>query len=212
MADAKALIQAVEQADSKTALVVAVRRLSAIRDPTIVPVLIQVLGYNNPGAAVAAVEGLTAIGDPAVPALLEQLDGYNYGARAWAIRAVSGIAHPDGLATLLDAVQADFALSVRRAAAYGLGKLRWQLLPPDQREAAQQQSAEALLGALNDGEWIVRYAAIVGLQSLTTAISCDWRSQVLAKLQAAIANDDAMAVRARAAMAIEELTEYLEGN
>ncbi len=205
MSPTDALIQAVEQADSKAALVTAVRKLSQVQDVASVPALIQILGYNNPGAAVAAVEGLVAIGDPAVPALLTQLDGYNYGARAWAIRAVSGIAHPDALAVLLDAVQSDFALSVRRAAACGLGNLRWQLLPEDKRRPAQQQAIAALLGALNDSEWVVRYAAVVGLQSLCASVS-EERSQVIPKIRAAADTDSAAVVQARAAWAIETLT------
>lgn len=205
MADAEALIKAVEQADSKGALVVAVRRLSQIRDQVSIPVLIRVLGYNNPGAAVAAVDGLAAIGDPAVPALLDQLDGYNYGARAWAIRAISNIAHPDGLAVLLDALLSDFALSVRRAAAYGLGRLRWELLPQNERETGQQRAMDALVGALNDDEWVVRYAALVGLQSLAMAVSAEWRSQILTKIQAVIAAETVVAVSARAVWAAEVL-------
>ncbi|MGF1535924.1 MAG: HEAT repeat domain-containing protein [Elainellaceae cyanobacterium] len=205
MADVEALIRAVEQADSKAALVMAVRQLSQAREQASIPALIRVLGYNNPGAAVAAVEGLTAIGDRAVPALLDQIDGYNYGARAWAIRAVSDIAHPDGLGVLLDALQSDFALSVRRAAACGLGKLRWELMPEDQKKAGQQQAMDALVGALGDDEWVVRYAAVAGLQFLTPAMPAEWRSNITAKIQAIAVADGVMAVRARAVWAVELL-------
>ena len=89
-----ALIQAVEVADSAGGLVQAVRSLAMSKSPQAIETLIEVLGYNNPGAAVAAVDGLAAIGRDAVPALLAQLDGYNYGARAWAIRALSIIGDP----------------------------------------------------------------------------------------------------------------------
>jgi phycocyanobilin lyase beta subunit len=69
--DLATLIRAIEEADSKGAMVVAVGRLAAQRHPGAIPTLIRVLGYNNPGAAVAAVDGLVALGEAAVPALLE---------------------------------------------------------------------------------------------------------------------------------------------
>ena len=62
--------------------------------------LVQVLGFNNPGAAVAAVDGLIALGSPAVEPLLSRLDPRNYGARAWAVRALAGIGDVRGLELL----------------------------------------------------------------------------------------------------------------
>ena len=118
---AQQLINAVEEADSSAKLLEAVQNLAAACLEESVPTLIAALGYNNPGAAVAAVDGLVQIGEPAVKPLLELLDNYNYGARAWAVRAMAGIGDPRGLNTLLDAAKNDFALSVRRAAARGLG-------------------------------------------------------------------------------------------
>src|SRR5919202_4186982 len=96
------LIQAVEQADSSEGLLNSVKALAAASSKQAIPTLITVLGYNNPGAAVAAVDGLIQIGEAAVLPLLEQLDGYNYGARAWAVRALAGIADARGLETSLD--------------------------------------------------------------------------------------------------------------
>ncbi|MGL5509340.1 MAG: HEAT repeat domain-containing protein, partial [Microcoleaceae cyanobacterium] len=100
-------IQAIEEADSAPKLVKAVRDLADAQTTEAIPVLIKVLGYNNPGAAVAAVDGLISLGNVAIPALLEQLDGYNYGARAWAIRVLAGIGDPRGLNLLLDAAVND---------------------------------------------------------------------------------------------------------
>ena len=125
----QALIEAVNAADSATRLTDAVQQLADARLLSAIPTLIAALGYNNPGAAVAAVEGLIVLGEPAVPALLNELDQHNYTARAWAIRSLAGIGDPRGLTTLLGAATADFAMSVRRAAARGLGKLRWAEFP-----------------------------------------------------------------------------------
>ncbi len=96
-------LQAVNDADSAQGLLDAVEELASLIDERAIPTLIQVLGFNNPGAAVAAVEGLIQIGIPAVSSLLDKLDGYNYGARAWAIRALAGIGDPRGQELLLDA-------------------------------------------------------------------------------------------------------------
>jgi phycocyanobilin lyase subunit beta len=159
------LIAAVDRADSVNGVLDAVKALSAVASVGAVPKLIEVLGYNNPGAAVAAVDGLVEIGEPAVLPLLENLDGYNYGARAWAIRALASIGDPRGLEVLLTAA-ADFALSVRRAASRGLGALRWHEFDSDSLPDAQAKVLATLLHTTHDHEWVVRYAAVVGLQTL----------------------------------------------
>ena len=160
------LIAAVETADSAEKLVGAVRKLAARRSPLAIPPLMTVLRYNNPGAAVAAVDGLIQIGAPAIPHLLSQMDGFNYGARAWATRACAEIGDPRALDLLLEAALTDFALSVRRAAAKGLGFLQWQSLSPEQQITIQQTIYDALVKVVNDPEWVVRYAAIAGLENL----------------------------------------------
>jgi phycocyanobilin lyase beta subunit len=204
----QALIRAVEDADSSARLVEAVQQLSAAGSEAAVPTLIATLGYNNPGAAVAAVDGLIQIGEPAVPALLEQLDGYNYSARAWAIRALAGIGDARGLTTLLGAATADFALSVRRAAARGLGALKWHQFAIDEREIAQAEALDALLFVCEDEEWIVRYAAVVGLESLAQAIAAahpDWLPPIRAKFEQLANSDASWAVRARVWKAQQQL-------
>lgn len=203
------LIRAVEQADSSVRLIQAVRELAASEAVAAVPTLIAVLSYNNPGAAVAAVDGLVQIGEPAVAALLEQLDQHNYTARSWAIRALAGIGDPRGLVTLLGVATADFSLSVRRAAARGLGAMKWQWFPDHLLEVAQEEALEALLFvAQQDEEWVVRYAAVVGLQSLAqdfgTAHS-QWRSQIDTVFDHLAEADGSWAVRARVCLAQQQL-------
>jgi phycocyanobilin lyase beta subunit len=131
------LIQSVEQADSSQKLLDAVQSLAAARLEEGIPTLIATLSYNNPGAAVAAVDGLVQLGEVAVPKLLNLLDDYNYSGRAWAIRALAGIGDPRALETLREAAETDFAMSVRRSAAKGLGNLRWSDLPAQDVPAAQ---------------------------------------------------------------------------
>ncbi|MGC9504328.1 HEAT repeat domain-containing protein [Baaleninema sp.] len=199
----EALIAEIDRADSAASLLAAVRALAEAQNEAAIPTLIRVLGFNNPGAAVAAVGGLVRIGKPAVVPLLEQLDGYNYGARAWAIRALSEIRDPRALDILVGAAS-DFALSVRRAAAKGLGFLRWEDLEAEERPTCQQKALETLLQTTQDPEWVVRYAAIVGLETLganltpTLSDRLDGISTCFEGLQG---TDDELAVRARASLA-----------
>ena len=171
-ASVSSLIQAVEQADTATALLAATTRLASHLAggnppaPAAIAALVQVLGFNNPGAAVAAVDGLIACGETAVAPLLDNLDAHNYGARAWAVRALAGIGDVRGLELLEQALGGDIGPSVRRAAARGLGKLRCGNLPAEERREVQERALTALETAAGDGEWVVRYAVVVGLESL----------------------------------------------
>ena len=200
------LLADVDQADSAVSLLMAVRSLAQSGDPHAIPKLIEVLGFNNPGAAVAAVQGLVTIGEPAVAPLLEHLDGYNYGARAWAIRALAEIGDPRALDILLSAA-ADFALSVRRAAARGLGTLQWQALEPSERVLAQKRVLERLLETSQDPEWVVRYAAIVGLESLARGLDDpELRDPIEQCLQQLCQSDAEVAIRGRSQLAQQRLT------
>lgn len=201
MTDDKSLIQAVEQADSPARLISAVRALANARSLVGIPTLIAALGYNNPGAAVAAVEGLIQMGTSAVEPLLEKLDGYNYGARAYAIRALAAIADPRALDLLLQAAVSDFAPSVRRAAAKGLGNLHWQQLNSDQIQPALKKAFDALRQVCQDPDWSIRFAAVAGLQSL--AKEPDLKSQIHTHLQEMLASESDRAVLARVQLAIQ---------
>lgn len=204
----QSLIRAVDAADSATGLLDAVQHLADAHLEGAIPTLIAALSYNNPGAAVAAVDGLIKLGKPSVPALLEQLDQHNYTARAWAIRALAGIGDPRGLTTLLGAATADFAMSVRRAAAKGLGSLKWAEFPADEVEIAQAEAMDALLFVCDDDEWIVRYAAVAGLQALASAIwqiYPDWQAPILTKFEQLARHESVWAVRARVWLAQSEL-------
>jgi phycocyanobilin lyase subunit beta len=204
MADTGKLIEAVDRADSADKLLDAVENLADAGSEAAIPTLIQVLGFNNPGAAVAAVEGLIKIGAPAVPHLLKSLDDYNYGARAWSIRAFAGIGDPVALDLLLKAAVTDFSQSVRRAAAKGLGAIEWQKLPPEKILPAQQLALKTLLTTIEDGEWVVRYATIVALQCLGLT-QADFQLEIINKLQKIIIQESEIAVRSRAELALKKL-------
>ncbi|MEH2068066.1 MAG: HEAT repeat domain-containing protein [Nostoc sp.] len=211
---AQILIRAVEEADSSERLLDAVQELAAAGIEESVPTLIAALGYNNPGAAVAAVDGLIAIGEPAVAPLLKLIDDYNYGARAWAVRALAGIGDLRALDTLLEAAKTDFSLSVRRAAARGLGTLRWYQLPPEKVESVQTQVIDALLLISEDPEWVVRYAAVTSLETLVKAMPAavnnaitlpDGASRITHRLEQMLNTDADLGVRTRVKFAQQKI-------
>lgn len=201
------LIRAIEQAASPASLVSAVQALAEARLEAGIPTLIAALGYNNPEAAVIAVQGLVALGEVAVQPLIERLDDYNYGARAYSFRALAAIADPRALDVLLNAAENDFAPSVRRAATKGIGQLRWSQLPVEQRQTAQQRALQTLLGLAQHPDWDIRYAAVVGLQALASSGEApgELAARILAQFNHIAQTDADLAVRARAAMAQQQL-------
>jgi phycocyanobilin lyase beta subunit len=183
-------IRAVREASSAEALLTATRALAATDHGTTaeaeaIGCLVEVLGFNNPGAAVAAVDGLIRLGPAAVEPLLSRLDPRNYGARAWAVRALAGIGDVRGLELLEEALASDVGPSVRRAAACGLGRLRLAELAAGERGNVRERALSGLLAGCADGEWVVRYAVAVGLESLAQGMGPDppQRSRLLGGLE-----------------------------
>jgi phycocyanobilin lyase beta subunit len=181
--------------------VTAVKNLAAIKDTSAIPTLIAVFGYNNPEAAIVAAAALTEFGEVAVPQLLD-LDDYNYGARAYSIRTLAAIADPRALDVLIDTTLTDFAPSVRRAAAKGLGNLQWHKLDIVASQTAINRALETLLCICEDTDWSIRYAAIVGLQALAKVATV--RSPIFAKFELMLTNDTEKAVRARVQLAYSQ--------
>ena len=200
----QSLIQAVDEADSAEKLVKAVIALGQCHREEAIPTLTTVLRYNNPGAAVAAVDGLIRLGDLAVSHLLENIDGYNYGARAWATRALAGIGDPRALEVLIDAATNDFSFSVRRGAVKGLGNLKWENLSEIEVFSALQKVFTTLTSVALDTEWVVRYAAIAGLQSLAIN-QAQLRLEIIEKLREFSTIETEFIVKTRIAWALENL-------
>ena len=202
--DTQELIQAVQQANSDDRLLAAVRALAACQTEAAISTLISVFGYNNPGAATIAVEALIALGEAAVQPLIDQLDEYNYGARAYSIRALAAIESPDALDTLVNAAASDFAPSVRRAAAKGLGNLHWHQLSAEARTDAQTTALNTLIEVSKDSDWAIRYAAIVGLQALAKSANNTTLS-IQNLFEQLLASEADTAVRSRVLMALQQL-------
>jgi phycocyanobilin lyase beta subunit len=210
------LIRAIERASSALALLEATQALASATetqpDPAAIDALVQVLGFNNPGAAVAAVEGLIRLGPVAVGPLLDTLDPQNYGARAWAVRALSGIGDVRGVEVLEDALATDVGPSVRRAAARGLGNLHLDDLGEEERQTLNQRCLAALEEACTDAEWVVSYAVPRAL---------DWLAHSLQPVDALGARppdglnplaqpslEDTPVVRLRADLALRRLNDH----
>jgi phycocyanobilin lyase beta subunit len=196
------LIRAVTVAETPSQLVTAVKNLAAAKDPSAIPALIAVFGYNNPEAAIVAAAALTELGQIAVPQLLEQIDDYNYGARAYSIRTLAAIADPRALDILISTAKTDFAPSVRRAAIKGLGNLHWHQLEISEAETAINRVLEALLLICEDTDWSIRYAAVVGLQALAKVAIV--QPPILAKFQLMLTKETEKAVRARVQLAYSQ--------
>ena len=209
----KDLLLAVQTAATADSLVDATRDLAAICSDlpanssdqlTAINCLIELLSANNPGAAVAAVDGLIACKTAAVQPILNNLDEHNYGARAWAVRALAQIGDPRGLAVLQRAIEQDIGPSVRRAAAMGLGRIKLAELSPEEKLETMEICLAGLKLGCADGEWIVRYAAVVGLENFSRNSASSFAQACLRLLQARSqeAIEEVPVVRLRAAQAL----------
>jgi phycocyanobilin lyase beta subunit len=135
---------------------------------------------------------------------LENIDGYNYGARAWATRVLAGIGDPRALEVLIDAATSDFSFSVRRGAVKGLGNLKWQNLSETETVSALEKVLQTLETVALDTEWVVRYAAIAGLESFAMK-QVALRAEVIEKLTELSATETEFIVKTRILWALENL-------
>ena len=198
-------IRNLDRASSTPELVQATRALCALGDPEAAETLVKVLGFNNPAVAAVATQGLIQLGRMIVPTLLISLDARNYGARAWVVKALAALRDPRGLDLLEHALEADIAPSVRRSATRGLADLE---LDPVARDQQLDRCLRGLLKAGQDDEWVVRYAAVFGLeQRLRHApVDSSLTDQAVSMLRTLASDgEDARVVRLRAALALQRL-------
>ena len=198
-------IQALDRASSTPELVEATRALCALGDPEAADTLVKVLGFNNPAVAAVATQGLIQLGRDIVPTLLVSLDARNYGARAWVVKALAALRDPRGLDLLEHALDADIAPSVRRSAARGLADLD---LDPMAKEQQLHRCMQGLLKAGQDDEWVVRYAAVFGIEQrlIDAAGGSSFADQAMPLLRTLASDaEDAKVVRLRAALALQRL-------
>ncbi|OSX77759.1 hypothetical protein BU14_0135s0033 [Porphyra umbilicalis] len=146
--------------DSPTALIECAKLIADSHSPAALPVLVDILGYNNPIAAAIAVDALSrpATRAAATPLLLQGVAAFNYSVNAYALRAL-GALRDGGVAGVVGAAATGGPIpNVRRAAAAALARLDvgddvggvWALL---RGVAAEEQ-----------GDWSVRYAAVAAME------------------------------------------------
>ena len=198
-------IEALDRARSTPELVAATRALCNLGDPEAAATLVKVLGFNNPAVASVATQGLIQLGRDVVPTLLVSMDARNYGARAWVVKALAALRDPRGLDLLEHALEADIAPSVRRSATRGLAELECDLASADNQ---LNRCFQGLLKAGQDDEWVVRYAAVFGLEHrvLNAPLGDSPVDQVKAMLRLLASDgEDVKVVRLRAEQALQRL-------
>ena len=198
-------IEALDRARSTPELVAATRALCNLDDPEAAETLVKVLGFNNPAVASVATQGLIQLGRDVVPTLLVSMDARNYGARAWVVKALAALRDPRGLDLLEHALEADIAPSVRRSATRGLAELECDLTSANNQ---LNRCFRGLLKAGQDDEWVVRYAAVFGLEHrvLNAPLGDSPVDQVKAMLRLLASDgEDVKVVRLRAEQALQRL-------
>ena len=184
-------------------LIRATKNLCDLRTIEAIPILIEGLGFNNPAVASVATSGLIELGSQAVPSLLVSLDEKNYGSRAWVVRALASIRDPRSLDLLEHALATDIAPSVRRSAARGLAELN--LIYPEDRSKLER-CLLALLAAIKDDEWVVRYAVIFGIELHLRRYNPNNKSHcILALKQLSSDSESIKVIRLRAKLALQRL-------
>ena len=198
-------IRDLDRANSTPELVQATRTLCALKDPEAAETLVKVLGFNNPAVAAVATQGLIQLGRDIVPTLLVSMDARNYGARAWVVKALAALRDPRGLDLLEHALMADIAPSVRRSATRGLADLELDSVIKDQQ---LHRCMQGLLKSGQDDEWVVRYAAVFGLEQRLRSphVGSSIADQAVLMLRTLASEaEDARVVRLRAALALQRL-------
>lgn len=192
-----------QQAKTTPELIQATKKLCDLRMVGAIPTLIEVLGFNNPAVASVATSGLIQLGNKAVPSLLVSLDDKNYGSRAWVVKALASIRDPRSLDLLEYALTKDIAPSVRRSAARGLAELN--LIDPEDSIKIKRCLC-ALLTAIKDDEWVVRYAAIFGIEMHLLKYHSEDKDQCIVGLkQLSSSAEPTKVIRLRATLALQRV-------
>lgn len=156
-------VRKVEQgADTATELIEAAEELAeaSADHPQLLPVLVDMLGYNNPVAANVAMDALVSSGSAAVSSLLIGVAAFNYSVNAYALRTLARIGDPSVASVAAECASRAPIPNVRRAACRALGALRYQC-----SEDASKAYTQLVLLADREPDWGVRYAAIVALEA-----------------------------------------------
>jgi HEAT repeat protein len=194
----------------------ALRALGRIRDPRVLPGLIEALGYPEASLPPRIAEIIVMFGADSVPLLVAELRSLGSDVRRmWSAEILGWLGDPRAAVPLIESL-GDVSPEVRAKAAGGLGKIGdaralerlLEILLSDPVPFVRTRAAQALgaighpkvidhlIHVLKDPEWWVRIRAIEALEQIG-------RSAVGALLVAL--EDDDEEVRRRAAMALERM-------
>lgn len=172
--------------DSPTELIEAAREIAAASGtiPEILPVLVDMLGFNNPVAANIAIDALVRAGDVSIPSLLSGVAAFNYAVNAYALRALGRIGNASVLDVCIACAEKGPIPGVRRAACRALSGLVFHDM-----ESAQRAFDVLITLADSEPDWGVRYAAIVALECFASwdALAGNSKTTALRVLEAAAA-------------------------
>ncbi|KAA8497075.1 Phycocyanobilin lyase subunit beta [Porphyridium purpureum] len=184
--------------DSPTALIDAAHAIAACRISSTLPVMVDMLGFNNPIAANIAIDALVRGGKDSVEFLLKGVGAFNYAVNAYALRALGRIGDPAVVDVCMECARGGPIPNVRRAACNALG----QLLYNDQADCTG--AVELLLLLLQDPDWSVRYASVSALHQFKQwQMIEDVIPSIRARLEQVASQDSDRAVKARAHVALE---------
>jgi len=173
---------------------------------TLIPFLVDSLGYNNPVAARIALDLLVRLyGKGAVPVLLQGVGALNYAVNAYALRALGAIGDADAVFTVAKQCALRGPIpNVRRAAVRCLAQLKYE---ESANGRARCEDAVASLSSLvDDPDWTIRYALVWSLSHLLHRKFIE--KPEITNILAHIANQDAdVVVRARAQRALAQFNE-----
>lgn len=145
--------------DSPSALIDCATLIADAHSPAALPVLVDILGYNNPIAAAVAVSALSRpeTAAAATPLLLQGVAAFNYSVNAYALRAL-GALRDGGVAPVVAAAATGGPIpNVRRAAAAALARL-------DVPDVGGVWATLRGVAAEAQGDWSVRYAAVAAME------------------------------------------------
>ncbi|EME26156.1 Phycocyanobilin lyase subunit beta [Galdieria sulphuraria] len=174
--------------------------LAGYTDKRIVPVLVDILGFNNPVAARIAMEAVVGFGIESKGFLVKATGAFNYAVNAYALKALGLLGFPDTIEVCLHHASQGTVPNVRRAAIIAIGRLRY-------RETELLSVIESLSAFLYQTDWSVRYAAVVSIESLLRQYSRQRNHRVttVAKLKEMASSDDDFLVRCRTELALQRV-------
>ena len=197
-----------EGPDSPTELINAATTIASSRLPQTLPVLVDMLGYNNPAAANIAVKALVEAGSSSIPHLLQGVAAFNYSVNAYALRALGQIGDCSVFDVCLKCAESGPIPNVRRAACKALTGLNL-----DSREDIKKVYECLMTLIENEAEWSVRYAALAAIEAFNYVdrLEKDERHKLRAVVEnIALGDDKDPAVVARAQFLLRS-SKFFEG-